>query len=78
YCDHMAGEVKKREFDFKKSDQRLEHCRDKLVLAMQERTVLEKLKEKQYSQYKLVTSRLEQKELDDIAIGRYIRNQLQL
>ncbi|MBF7081960.1 flagellar export protein FliJ [Desulfallas sp. Bu1-1] len=76
YCEFMACEVKQRELEVNRSNKKLERCRNNLVQAMQERTVIEKLKEKQFSTYKLAVSRLEQKELDELAALRCARGQI--
>ncbi len=75
YCSYMHGEVKKREEMVHSARRKLENCRHKLVQAMQERSVLEKLREKQLNFYNLAAKRSEQKETDEIAIQRYVYKQ---
>jgi len=73
YCNHMVGEVKKKESILENSLNKLETCRENLVKAMQERFVMEKLKEKQLRSYNQVVSMFEQKENDDMATRQFIR-----
>lgn len=48
-------------------------ARDKLIEAAKERQILEKLKEKAYEEYKLEEQRLENKFLDELGTGGFIR-----
>lgn len=71
YCDYMAGEVKRREKALHLSEKKLEKCRQNLVRAMQDRSVLEKLRNKQLDRYNLFISSTEQKETDEIALRQF-------
>jgi flagellar FliJ protein len=51
----------------------VEEARNKLVEAAKERQILEKLKEKAYEEYKLEEQRLENKFLDELGTGSFIR-----
>ncbi len=54
-----------------KISQRLEQKRTELVRAARERRVLEKLREKRFANHVRENDRLEQKELDEIALRNY-------
>lgn len=71
YCDYMAGEVKSNENAVNLSRKNLEKCRKNLVKAVQDRTVMEKLREKKLNTYNQVVSSAEQKETDEVAVRQY-------
>jgi len=71
FCDYMTDEIKKRETALNRSERKLEKCRTNLVKAMQDRSVLEKLREKELNIYKQAVSAAEQKETDEIAVSMY-------
>lgn len=73
YCNYMAGDVKKKESILQSSLDKLDTCREKLVKAMQERFVMEKLKEKRLHSYNQAVSLVEQKENDETATRQFIR-----
>jgi len=74
YCDYMAGEVKKKETAVSMSRKKLEKCRKNLVKAVQERTVMEKLREKKLDIHNKTVASFEQKEMDEIAVRQYNMN----
>lgn len=67
YCNAMTQEVEKRETMFFHAGKMLQHCRKKLVQVMQEKSVMENLKEKQLNTYKACLARQQQKEIDEMA-----------
>lgn len=71
FCDHMTDEIKRRETALHRSEKKLEKCRTNLVKAMQNRSVMEKLREKQQQLYNQAVSVAEQKEIDEIAVSMY-------
>lgn len=73
YCEHMSREVKNIETGLKKKHKQLKKCRHNLVQAMQERSVMENLKEKQLESYKFVANTYAQKETDEVAIQQFLR-----
>jgi len=71
YCETMESEVKKREAVMQKSNKKLKKCRQKLVEAMQDRSVMEKLKEKDLQNYHETVGTRLQKETDEMATRQY-------
>ena len=71
YCDYMTGEIKRREITLNRSQKKLEKCSSNLVKAMQERSVIERLREKQLQAYNFDVLSTEQKEADEIAVRQY-------
>ena len=71
YCDYMTAEIKRRENTLNRSQKKLEKCRGNLVKAMQERSVIERLQEKQLQAYNFDVLLTEQKEADEIAVRQY-------
>jgi len=71
YCDYMTGEIKRREITLNRSQKKLDKCRNHLVKAMQERSVMETLREKQLQAYNQLASSVEQKEIDELAVLMY-------
>ncbi|SFQ97037.1 flagellar export protein FliJ [Desulfoscipio geothermicus] len=74
YCAYMIREIKKQEQVVDQSIKKFEQCRQKLVQAMQERSIMEKLKEKQFKAYNHAISIHEQKETDDLATRQCLHN----
>lgn len=54
-------------------ERQVAEARDKLIEAAKERQILDKLKEKAYEEYKLEELRLENKFLDELGTGGFIR-----
>jgi len=73
YCDYMAQEIRKQEAIVDKSRKNLEKCRKNLIKAMQDRSVMERLKEKQIRSYNIASAMHEQKETDDLATRQFLR-----
>lgn len=71
YCNAMAKEIKTREASLYQADKKLQYRRKNLIKAMQERSVLENLKEKQSKIYQAGVKKQEQKEIDEIALMLY-------
>ncbi len=71
FCSYMTEEIKRRETALHRSEKKLEKCRASLVKAMQNRSVLEKLREKELNIYNQTVSTVEQKETDEIAVSMY-------
>ena len=71
YCDYMAGEVKKNEKALNLSRRKLDKCRKNLVQAVQDRTVMDKLREKKLSLHNHAATAAEQKETDELALRQY-------
>jgi len=67
----MTAEIKRRENPLNRSQKKLEKCRSNLVKAMQERSVIERLQEKQLQAYNFDVLLTEQKEADEIAVRQY-------
>jgi len=76
YCEAMAGEVKNHELILKSTSEKLEQCRRKLMKAMQDRSVMEKLKLKEHRNYQHIMAVREQKENDEMAARQYIFNKV--
>ncbi|HBX23702.1 MAG TPA: flagellar export protein FliJ [Desulfotomaculum sp.] len=71
YCDYMTSEVKRRETALNVSRHKLEKCRKNLVKTMQDRSVMEKLREKKLNIYNQTVVTAEQKETDEMAVLMY-------
>jgi len=71
YCDYMTGEIKRREITLNRSQKKLEKCSNQLVKAMQERLVMEKLRDKKLNLYNQAAETAEQKETDEMAVLMY-------
>lgn len=78
YCEYMAKQIKNLEAVTNRSRKKFEKCQKKLIHATMERSIMEKLKEKQFRLYKLAANALEQKEIDGIATQLFIRNKKSL
>lgn len=71
YCEYMTEEVKKREKVVNQSRRVLDQCRRNLIKAMQDRSVIEKLKDKHIKNQQLTVKHIEQKETDEVALKQY-------
>lgn len=74
YCEYMSKEIKNLEAISNSSRKKFDKCQENLIKAMMDRSVMEKLKEKQLRSYKLMSDILEQKEIDNIAAQLFICN----
>ncbi|AGL01655.1 flagellar export protein FliJ [Desulfoscipio gibsoniae] len=72
YTEYMTKEIKNLEAITSSSRRKFERCRENLVQAMMDRSIIEKLKEKQFRSYKLAANVLEQKENDGIATQLFL------
>ncbi|WP_347491387.1 flagellar export protein FliJ [Desulfoscipio sp. XC116] len=72
YCSYMTQEVRKQEAVLHSSGQKLAGCRKKLIKAMQERSIIEKLKENQLQSYNKFVASFVQKECDEIATQQFL------
>ncbi len=73
YCDYMAEEVKKQEAVLEKINKKIEIYKNNVIKAMQERSIMDKLKEKKFVTHKILTQVTEQKQSDEMAIHQYFR-----
>lgn len=73
YCNYMSDEVQKREIALYNTSQKLEESRKKLIKAMQDKSVVARLKENQLHCYNRQLLACVQKENDEIAIQQFIR-----
>lgn len=72
YCASAAVELSKREALLAKSRTKLEQCKKNLIQAMQNRSVLEKLKQKDRQNYDHELYLIDQRETDEIANRQFI------
>ncbi|SFF95903.1 flagellar FliJ protein [Desulfotomaculum arcticum] len=72
YCASAAVELSKREALLAKSRTKLEQCKNNLIQAMQDRSVMEKLKHKDRQKYDHELNLVDQKETDEIANRQFI------
>ncbi|WP_027363327.1 flagellar export protein FliJ [Desulfotruncus alcoholivorax] len=72
YCDSAAVELSKREATLAKSRAKLEQCKKNVIQAMQNRTIMEKLKQKDRRNYDHEINLIDQRETDEIANRQYI------
>lgn len=72
YVPVMTDRIKEQEMLIETSRSMVEKVRDKLIRIISERKVMEKLKGRQYRKYLQECLKQEQKEIDEMAVARYI------
>jgi len=72
YCDSAARELSIRETTLAKSQVKLEQCKRNLIQAMQGRSVIDKLKQKDRQNYEHELNLIDQRETDEIANRQFI------
>ncbi len=72
YCDYMTKEIENLEAIAGSSREKSEKCQENLVQAMMKRSIMEKVKEKEFNTYKTKSNMLEQKENDEIATKLFL------
>lgn len=73
YAKTTQDDIKLQQLTLEAVRERVESKRQEVVKAMQDRQVLEALKEKQEQEYLMAIARAEQNELDEMASVRYAR-----
>lgn len=76
YFNRLNFEIRKQEFIIEKRQQEVNEINQKLVIATQEKRVLERLKERQYAQFVYNLRKAEQNFLDEVGIQGYVRRSL--
>jgi flagellar FliJ protein len=69
YARHLGDLISSQHEDISQQGERLKEKSDLLLKAMQERKVLEKLKEKRFEEYRLERKRFEYANLDEASAG---------
>jgi len=72
YCHTAAVELSKKEEILARSQAKLEQCKKKLIQAMQDRSVIEKLKQRDRQNYNREMNLVDQRETDEIANRQFI------
>lgn len=73
YKQSIEEQIEQINYEIAKTNQQLEQIRSELVTAQKDRKIMEKLKEKDFYNYKENIKALEQKELDEMAILKFNR-----
>ncbi len=73
YLTHLAVAKKIKTQDIAERQIEMEKLKDRLIKLMKDKKVIEKLKDKRFEQYMTNLRQVDQKILDDTAIGRFIR-----
>jgi flagellar FliJ protein len=73
YLTHLTVTKKIKTQDVVKRQSEMEKRKDRLIKLMKDKKVIEKLKDKRFEQYMTNLLKIDQKILDDTAIGRFIR-----
>jgi flagellar FliJ protein len=75
YKQNLADSIEREMGHLSRLNHELEQIRDELIKAKQDKTALEKLKEKDYDRHKEKLRRFEQSFLDEVATLRYTRKE---
>jgi flagellar protein FliJ len=71
YIEKLQHDIKDQKELIEKIEIQLEEKKQEVIEALKAKTMLDKLKEKEFEEFLKEFERLEMKELDDIAISRY-------
>lgn len=71
YLDRIERELGEKAQEIERTEKELEEQRERLVDGQKDRKIMEKLKEKEYDNYVEEIQRLEQIELDEIAVLKF-------
>ncbi len=73
HLENVHNAMEKLDRDLKKADKSISRERDKLVVAHREMHMMEKVRDREYSVYKIELERFEQKAMDEIATRSFNR-----
>jgi flagellar export protein FliJ len=71
----LAERLKKQQKKLEQAIRTSENIRDRVVTATSNRKILESLRDKQLTEYRLELARAEQNMLDEVGIASYIRKE---
>jgi flagellar FliJ protein len=71
YISHLNEKIKQQKNNIKRAQKTVDKYREQLIIAVQERKMMEKLREKKYAEFMKEQQREEQKAIDEIASFNY-------
>lgn len=71
YLSLLKDRIEHQKNNVRRAQKDVDKCREQLIIAVQERKMMEKLREKKYEEYTKEQQKMEQKAIDEIASYNY-------
>lgn len=71
YLSLLKDRIEHQKNNVRRAQKDVDKCREQLIIAVQERKMMEKLREKKYAEYTKEQQKMEQKAIDEIASYNY-------